>query len=445
MISFVIPLAFYVSAAHATNNCFNMGKIDKPFSNAEVNTMRNLFLKNINIDGKGGVVAAPDLNTPGGSYYYHWMRDGALTMRSVQETSKSFDDYEGYLKSYVSWVTHVQSESDPNGIDIRTEPKFNLPNGDVFTEPWCRPQNDGPGLRATALMMFADTLIANNQTAYVQENLWTGSASDGKHGGAIKYDLDYVVDSFGTATCDLWEEYTSDDLFWNKYTMRKAMLMGEKFATEMGDSTSANAYKATAEQIESTLYNNHWTGDAVIEHTGRTYDGAVIVGFNSGFNGDDLFYPTSMEVASTVRAYNSMFCDEYSINSADTSAGVPGILYGRYAGDTYAGGNPWILTTAALGNLFYRGGNYIKEHGAPDTDALNIWSEIFGVPADNINADTFIAAGDSVMNRIRYHVEGKNFHLDEQLDRNTGVEMSAEDLTWSYAEVLNAMASRDKY
>jgi len=38
-------------------------------------------------------------------------------------------------------------EADPNGIDIRTEPKFNLPNGDVFTDPWCRPQNDGPGLR----------------------------------------------------------------------------------------------------------------------------------------------------------------------------------------------------------------------------------------------------------------------------------------------------------
>jgi len=39
-------------------------------------------MNNINIGGKGGVVAAPDTNTPGGSYYYHWERDAALTMRA---------------------------------------------------------------------------------------------------------------------------------------------------------------------------------------------------------------------------------------------------------------------------------------------------------------------------------------------------------------------------
>jgi glucoamylase len=38
--------------------------------------MRQYFLQNINIGGQGGIVAAPDYDTPGGSYYYHWMRDG---------------------------------------------------------------------------------------------------------------------------------------------------------------------------------------------------------------------------------------------------------------------------------------------------------------------------------------------------------------------------------
>lgn len=41
------------------------------------------------------------------------------------------------------------------------------------------------------------------------------------------------------------------------------------------------------------------------------------------------------------------------INVDDTSAGYPGILYGRYGGDTYAGGNPWVLSTAALAQLLY--------------------------------------------------------------------------------------------
>lgn len=47
--------------------------------------MYKLFDVNINIQGKGGVVAAPDRSTPGGSYYYHWMRDAALTMRTYLE------------------------------------------------------------------------------------------------------------------------------------------------------------------------------------------------------------------------------------------------------------------------------------------------------------------------------------------------------------------------
>jgi hypothetical protein len=32
----------------------------------------------------------------------------------------------------------------------------------------------------------------------------------------------------------------------------------------------------------------------------------------------------------TVASYNKMFCNEYALNQKDTSAGLPGILYGRY-------------------------------------------------------------------------------------------------------------------
>lgn len=78
MIMYLIP---FLAVAQASSSCFLWGDVKEPFSNSEVETMRNLFLKNINIDGKGGVVAAPDYDTPGGSYYFHWMRDAALTMR----------------------------------------------------------------------------------------------------------------------------------------------------------------------------------------------------------------------------------------------------------------------------------------------------------------------------------------------------------------------------
>eukprot|EP01035_Chromulina_nebulosa_P040951 gene40951-55347_t len=228
-----IPWCFFNSDVTSTS-CFGYkDTMTVPFNDTEVSVMRKYFLANINIQSKGGVVAAPDYNTPGGSYYFHWMRDGALTMRCLQETNPdSFSSIEETVKAYVQWVLKVQNEADPNNIDIRTEPKFELPNGEVFTGAWCRPQNDGPGLRATALMLAADSLIAAGEMSYVQQYLWTGDKNK-YNGGAIKYDLDYVVTNYNTNTCDLWEEIRDSDLFWNRATMKKAMILGASFASKM--------------------------------------------------------------------------------------------------------------------------------------------------------------------------------------------------------------------
>jgi hypothetical protein len=34
---------------------------------------------------------------------------------------------------------------------VRIEPKFEIPSGEPYTGGWCRPQTDGPALRAMAL------------------------------------------------------------------------------------------------------------------------------------------------------------------------------------------------------------------------------------------------------------------------------------------------------
>lgn len=71
------------------------------------------------------------------------------------------------------------------------------------------------------------------------------------------------------------------------------------------------------------------------------------------YHGDTLIAVTDVKVAQTVLAFNDAFCDEYPINAKDDSEGIPGILYGRYVGDIYKGGNPWVLSTASLAQLFY--------------------------------------------------------------------------------------------
>jgi glucoamylase len=448
-----IPWCFY--GAGASTSCYGYAaapSADAPFSADETATMRKYFLANINIEGKGGIVAAPDYNTPGGSYYFHWMRDGALTMRCLQETNPSgnFSDVESIVKSYVSWVLAAQSASDPNGIDGRTEPKFTLPApGNIYTGAWCRPQNDGPGLQATSLIMAADSLIAKGETAYVQQYLWTNNANS-YHGGAIKFDLDYIVSNYATSTCDLWEEIRDADFFWNRITMKKAMLMGAEFAKRMGDTSSASVYTNTAAAINASLYKNHFNGAYVQESNSRPQDSAVIVGFNDGYDeSDGLFAATSIEVAQTIASYNTLFCSEYAINTADTSKGLPGVLYGRYANDNYAGGNPWVLSTAALASLFYRAAQASLKT-VPSPSALNAWKIALNSATDlptesNALAQVFLAQGDGVLQRLRSHVIAREFHLDEQIDRNTGAQMSAKDLTWSYAEVLNALHYRELF
>ena len=52
-------------------------------------------------------------------------------------------------------IFQVQQKEDPNGIDVRVEPKFTIPDGNPYTGGWCRPQTDGPALRAMALSKWA--------------------------------------------------------------------------------------------------------------------------------------------------------------------------------------------------------------------------------------------------------------------------------------------------
>lgn len=115
--------------------------------------MYNNFIKNLDILQKGGVAASPDNNTQIGSYYFDWMRDGSLSMLTFMELNDfDYSKIVDKMKDYVSWVLRVQQLVDPYSIDIRSEPKYTLPDGNVWIGGWCRPQSDGPALRSRTLM-----------------------------------------------------------------------------------------------------------------------------------------------------------------------------------------------------------------------------------------------------------------------------------------------------
>uniref|UniRef100_A0A7S4LNP1 glucan 1,4-alpha-glucosidase n=1 Tax=Oxyrrhis marina TaxID=2969 RepID=A0A7S4LNP1_OXYMA len=405
-----------------------------PFSEAEMSKISGYYDANLDISGSGAVVAAPDHDTgPGGDYYFHWERDGGLSMHALLATASSVSAVDEKFQHYLTWVKKVQGQQDPHGIDVRLEPKYNIPDGTIFDGGWCRPQTDGPGLRARALADYAMAKVAagdKSQTSAIYD--------------VVKHDLEWVVSNWQQNGCDLWEEIQSNDFFWGRYTMRAGLNAGAVLADEAGDSATASTYRSVMKDIEATL-GNHYTGSFVFESQNRQKDTAVIEAFNDGdFDGNTMFAPLSKEVLGTVVTLNDLFCSTYEINQKDTAAGVPGILYGRYEGDSYDGGNPWVLLTATLAQLIYRQAAAATT-GTVDKDTYALLQQAYSIDAGLTGAalgKALMGAGDGVLMRIRKHVEADDFHMKEQLSRTDGSQTSAKDLTWGYANILKAMKAR---
>lgn len=138
--------------------------------------------------------------------------------------------------------------------------------------------------------------------------------------------------------CDLWEEVESTDFFWNRMAFYQSLTWGSELATTLGDENLAETWAKTAANIKPTLLS-HWNGSFIYESTNREQDSAVIHAL-ANLN-EDIFSISGKETAATISTYSKSFCAEYPINKEDDSNGTPGILFGRYPGDVYAGGNPW--------------------------------------------------------------------------------------------------------
>ena len=107
-----------------------------------------------------------------------------------------------------------------------------------------------------------------------------------------------------------------------------------------------------------------------------------------------------------------------ALNQEDSKAEIPGVLYGRYALDAYGnkdGGNPWVLITAALANLLYQAAEVTKSK-ALSSQELRTWQHALNDHSFTGSSKDFLAAGDSVLQRLRHHVSEKAGGLKE--DRN---------------------------
>lgn len=73
------------------------------------------------------------------------------------------------------------------------------------------------------------------------------------------------------------------------------------------------------------------------------------------------------------------------------------------------------------------------------------WKEVLNL-GENATASDFVTAskgaGDSVLTRVYSHVKNDGGRIDEQIDKVSGLQISAKTLTWSHANILHALKVR---
>lgn len=389
----------------------------------------------------GTVVASPSRSYP--NYYYHWVRDASLVMTVVideylsnnQQQQKRAADI---MKDYIGLTRHHQNLNNPSGGP--GEPKFNV-DGSIFDEPWGRPQNDGPALRAISMIKLANVMLNEGREDQVRALLWDGSFTS-----VIKMDLEFVSHHWQDTCFDLWEE-TKGHHFYTQIVQRRAMVEGSRLAKRLGDNAAAEWYEKQARNLEGAL-NRYWDAqkgyivetldrDGGADYKHSNLDTGVILGLLHGSVDSDGFMPFSDErVMRTAEAIERKFQEIYTINNK----GHSGVAIGRYPEDRYTGvevvtqadgGNPWFLTTLALAEYYYRLAKEVK------TTGKNLRG--FKQTGEDLVL-SLRRHGDEFLNRARFHM-GDN-HMSEQINRQNGYMQGAYDLTWSYASFLTAISHR---
>ncbi|GJN68086.1 glucoamylase precursor [Purpureocillium lilacinum] len=438
-------------SVHRRNRCTELEDFIKKQNKVSIDGV----LANIGPDGSkakgaspGVVVASPSRSDP--DYWYTWSRDAALTFKVLIERFIHGDkSLKSKIDDYVSAQAELQGLTNPSGGPDSGglgEPKFNV-NLTAFTGSWGRPQRDGPALRATALILYANWLVGNGARGQAADKVWP----------VIAKDLDYTTRFWNRTGYDLWEEINGSSFF-TLSASHRALVEGTALAKTLGK--TCNDCAASAPKVLCFM-QSFWVG-GYIDSNINVNDGRTGKDVNSIISSihtfdpeadctDATFQPCSARALANHKAVTDSFRTIYAVNK-----GIPqgkAVAVGRYAEDVYYNGNPWYLATNAAAEQLYA--------------ALYQWNRIGSVSVTDVSLPFFkdlipdIKTGKygknskefkSIVKAVKLYGDdflavGKKYtpadgSLSEQFDRNSGAPESAVDLTWSYASFISATERR---
>ncbi|KAI0090795.1 Six-hairpin glycosidase-like protein [Irpex rosettiformis] len=402
----------------------------------------------------GVVIASPRTYDP--DYVYTWTRDSALVFKALIDQYKSGSDtsLRGLIDDFVASQARLQNVDNPSGPGTSGglgEPKFNI-DETAYNDPWGRPQRDGPALRATTIISYANWLIDNDNSSWVVEHLWP----------AVELDLDYVSSTWNESTFDLWEEVHSASFF-TTAVQHRALREGASLGSKIGQTFSVPHYITQADNLLCFLQSYWNPSDGYITsntgggRTGKDSNSVLtsIHTFDPAAGCDaTTFQPCSDKALSNLKAYVDSFRSIYGVNSgvSNTSA----VAVGRYAEDIYYNGNPWYLSGFAVAEQLYDALIVWNAEGFLDVTPTSL--AFFQQFSDDVDIGTYADSTPTfklLTNAVKSFADGfievnakytpPDGSLAEQFDRNNGTPTSATDLTWSYAAALTAFAARDGF
>ncbi|KAF8604159.1 glucoamylase [Ceratobasidium sp. AG-I] len=417
------------------------------------------LLANVGADGSkdqgaksGVVIASPSKTNP--DYVYAWTRDSSLVFKLLvdQYTQGRDTTLNTQIQNWIASQGRIQQIPNRSGTVSSGglgEPKYNI-DETAFTGDWGRPQRDGPALRATTMITYANFLGTTN--SYVTGTVWP----------LVKLDLDYVAQYWNSTGFDLWEE-VSGSSFFTTAVQHRALRAGATFATALGDSTRASTYTTQAANALCFL-QSYWNPTA--RFASSNVNGGSVV--RSGLDANSIltsihtfdpnagceantFQPCSDKALANHKAVVDSFRATYALNSG--KAANAAVAVGRYKEDTYYNGNPWYLATLAAAEQLYDAlYSWNKQSSIAITStSLSFFQQLYssaavGTYASSTTQYTAITAAvktyaDGFVAIVQQY-QGSGGALAEQFSRSNGAPLSAADLTWSYASALTAFDAR---
>ncbi|KAJ5042509.1 uncharacterized protein L3040_005052 [Drepanopeziza brunnea f. sp. 'multigermtubi'] len=400
--------------------------------------------------GAGFIVASPSKVDP--PYFYTWTRDSALTMKMiVDEFLLGKRELQSYIEDYIHAQAVLQTVANPSGTFLPAglglgEPKYQV-DGTRFNGAWGRPQRDGPGLRAIALITYSNYLIQDGQSEKAREIIWP----------IISNDLSYVGQYWNSTGFDLWEEVQGSSFF-TVQAQHRALVEG----TALAKSLNVNCTGCDQAPQALCFLQSFWNGKYIVSNinvdNGRSgLDGNSILGSINNFDinatcSDETFQPCNSKSLANFKALIDTFRDAYTINK-----GIPkdkGVAVGRYTEDTYQGGHPWYLITTAAAEFLYDAVAQWKARQVLYVDATSLafFQDLYpAVTVRQYNSGDANSPFAQIMDAVTAYAESfvavvqqytpADGSLAEQFNRDSGVPLSAADLTWSYAAFVT-MAER---